>query len=658
MRWLGPHRLRRMAWISLPVLALVAVLWSVPALLDQSRWIGWCEQKASASTGRAVTIGKISVHLLPAPGFDAQQITIANPSWASQPYLARIDHLSAQFTLASIVRRTFQLARLQADGVQLDIETDAVQGGNWQMAAQDNPAHSSHFSALRSLDAHNVTLRYAKEKRDRFYWQLPNLHIDAPSPGRDIHAQAELIDAQHSVAQGSIPQRSIPQRSIILSAFVDALATPTHAHISVASGAAQVVIDARQLQSARVPANTFAVQVNATRLDQLLAFFQVESRSIAPLQINTDMRADGRQIYFTQLAAQLGGTRVGGSAQVDLDRSEPILQATLSVPRLDWVRLLGEAGRPPLAPKPPGELFRTHRLPWRMLAAVHGMRAQIGLQIASLKTRSGIELSNASTQLDIHDGQLQASAMRAQMLGGTATGTLHLTGADQTAQLQLQLQDVSLHDGLRAVGKATPLSGGAIQLTASVHARGESIKALAASLSGPVTITLGPTRIISAAGARSEEMLTGLLPYFAAHDAGEIQLECGSAVLPFQAGRASARPLVGVRSQASELLTQGDLDLRQQSLDLRGRVRSRSGLSLGLSALSGDIRVSGPLVHPRAKLDPAGTPGAIARIGAAVATAGLSLIGTAIWDHVHPGVNPCEAVLARRSSPTAAKAVR
>jgi hypothetical protein len=189
-----------------------------------------------------------------------------------------------------------------------------------------------------------------------------------------------------------------------------------------------------------------------------------------------------------------------------------------------------------------------------------------------------------------------------------------------------------------------------MQLNATVQARGESMKALAATLTGPVTITLGPTRIVTAAGAHSEEMLTGFLPYFSAHDSVEIHLECGSATLPFQAGRAAASPLVGVRSQASELLTQGDLDLRSQTLDLRGRVRPRSGLSLGVSAFGGDIRVSGPLLHPRAKLDPAGTPGAVARIAAAVATAGLSVIGTALWDHVNPGVNPCEAVLAHRAS--------
>ncbi len=665
MRGFSRHQLRVTAGISgaaIVLLVLVLLLWLVPARIDQSRWRGWFEHQASAATGRAVTIGKISVHLLPTPGLDAERITIANPAWAAQPFLATIDHLSAQFRIASLWHRTLQVAHINADGVLLDIESDAAHAGNWQMTAQNNQtrqADANHLSALRSIDLQRVTLHFtrhiarhianqtkretkrhttpqtASEKHDFGNWQLPAVHVAAQGPGRDITATAVLNHAQ---------------RTMTISASLDTIAAPTHALLSVASGDARVVIDARRLQSARVSADTFATQLDATRLDQLLAFFQIESRQIAPVQMRADVRADGNKIDFAQLAGSLGETRAGGSAQLDLDGVQPTLHAQLSIPRLDWVRMLADAGRPPLPPKPPGELFRTHLLPWRVLAAAHGMRADMDLHVAAWKTRSGIELSNANAQVHIEDGQLQANAMHAQMLGGTAAGTLHLVGADQSAQLKLQLHDVSLHDGLRAMGKATPLNGGSMQLNATVNARGESMKALAATLTGPVTITLGPTRIVTAAGARSEEMLTGLLPYFSAHDSTEIHLECGSAMLPFQAGRALGSPLIGVRSQASELLTQGDLDLRTQTLDVRGRARSRSGFSLGLSAVSGDIRFSGPLVHPRARLDSAGTPGAIARVGAAVVTGGLSLIGTALWDHAHPGVNPCEAVLAPHAS--------
>jgi uncharacterized protein involved in outer membrane biogenesis len=646
MRWVSRYRVRAVAWISAVGIVLLGLGWVIPAALDQSRWLSWFEQKASLATGRAVTIGKMSLHLLPRPGFDAEHVTIANPSWTSQPFLAQIDHLSAQFSFSSLWHRTFQVANLKADGVQIDVETNAELFGNWHLVPQNtkpNQPSTGHFSGMTSLDLNQLTVHYLRDKRDFGLWQLPQVHIDAQPLWREVNASVVLNHAQ---------------RSLSLRASIDALDAPSHGVVSVSTGAARVVIDARQLQSARIPADTFAMQLDATRLDDLLAFFDIASRPIAPAQISADMRADGRHIDMTQLAARLGELRVGGTAQFDTGSAQPTLHAQLSIPRLDWVRMLADAGRPPLPPKPPGELFRTHRLPWRILAAVHGVRADIDLQIAELKTRSGVELTNASAQVHINDGQLQATTIHAQLLGGTASGALHLTGADQTAQLTLQLHDVSLHEGLRAMGKTTPLTDGPIQLSASVHAHGESMKALAATLTGPVTIRLGPTRIMNAAGARNEELLTGLLPFFSAHDTGEIQLECGSAELPFQNGRASASSLVGVRSQASELLTRGDLDLRAQTVDLRGRVRSRSGLSLGLSALSGDIRFSGPLVHPLAKLDPAGTPGAVARVGAAVMTAGLSLIGTALWDHAHPGANPCEAVFAHRSATSMDKALR
>jgi hypothetical protein len=47
-------------------------------------------------------------------------------------------------------------------------------------------------------------------------------------------------------------------------------------------------------------------------------------------------------------------------------------------------------------------------------------------------------------------------------------------------------------------------------------------------------------------------------------------------------------------------------------------------------------------------LDPVGTPSALARLGAAIVTGGLSLVATAAWDAANPGADPCEAVFSDR----------
>lgn len=77
-------------------------------------------------------------------------------------------------------------------------------------------------------------------------------------------------------------------------------------------------------------------------------------------------------------------------------------------------------------------------------------------------------------------------------------------------------------------------------------------------------------------------------------------------------------------------------------MDLRGRVRARSGISLGISNIAGDnLKIAGKITAPGVGLDPESTPGALARIGAAIMTSGVSILATALWDAANPVSDPC-----------------
>jgi hypothetical protein len=195
----------------------------------------------------------------------------------------------------------------------------------------------------------------------------------------------------------------------------------------------------------------------------------------------------------------------------------------------------------------------------------------------------------------------------------------------------------------RERGSRIPLRAGPMQIKAALHASGDSMKELAASLTGPVTIRMGPAVWASGKAGETEALMTQA---FAAQDAPEIRFECVAAMLPFKAGRATQEPIVGFRTAASDLLTSGTVDFREQVLDLRGRVKAKSGVTLGLAAVAGEVQITGPIRHPRMTLDPGGTPKALARVGAAIATAGASLLGAALVDAARAGRDDaCEAVL-------------
>lgn len=632
----------RTAWVIVAVLSTLILMLIIPRWLDQSRLRSWCEQHASAALGRSVRIEKITFHLLPRPGFDADHVLIANPAWAKEPALAQIDRLSVQFKIMPLLHRRIEPSAIQMVGVQLDREQNEAHQNNWQLLQNSDrsgavdPVSDAHLPSfldeITSIDVQHATVHYATAVRDYGRWPIENLHLDAEPHGRSLKASATIVQQQ---------------KTLSLHGTLDALIAPLQAELAIETDNGSITVDARRPATASTSRRPFTIHAEAQNLERVLAFFQIDSRPISPLRLHADVYSDNGHFEFTQLAASLGNLQVSGPLRLDTTGPEPILDAQLAIPRLDWVHTLTAAGRPPVPPPPAGELFRTHRLPWRLLAAAQVGRATIDLHVGTLKTRSGIELTDANTHLRIEHGQLWATALHAKLLGGNANGTLHLIGAEQSAQLDLQIQDASLQKGLQAMGKATSLIGGPLQVKANIRAKGESMKALAASMTGPVMLALGPTRIQNAKGAQNEELITGLVPFFSAHDAQEIRLECASARLPFQNGRASASPLFGARSQASAVLTQGEVDLHTQRIDLHGRLRSRVGLSLSLAALSGDFRISGPLAHPQTKLNSAGSPGAVARIGAAILTGGLSLIGTAMWDTAHPGADPCAAALGK-----------
>ena len=131
---------------------------------------------------------------------------------------------------------------------------------------------------------------------------------------------------------------------------------------------------------------------------------------------------------------------------------------------------------------------------------------------------------------------------------------------------------------------------------------------------------------------------------FAGKNSASIEFECIGASLPFEAGRASAKTLIGARSTASNLLTSGYVDLREETVGLHGRVKPTTG-KVGLAAIAGDIQITGKLRAPHASLDPVGAPAAIARGAAAIVTLGLSAVGTAAAEARQArSDDPCESV--------------
>jgi len=118
-----------------------------------------------------------------------------------------------------------------------------------------------------------------------------------------------------------------------------------------------------------------------------------------------------------------------------------------------------------------------------------------------------------------------------------------------------------------------------------------------------------------------------------------IHFECVGANLHFSSGRAAGEDIVGANSDISRRTTSGAIDFRDQTYDLHGRLKPKAVASL--ATFAGDIKITGPMVKPHLSLDHSIVA---ARMGAAIASVGVTAAATAIADAADPH-NACDQVL-------------
>src|SRR3954451_23032671 len=107
----GFNSRRRGRWmLIIVVLVLLAIF--VPPFISLSRLKGRVGSTVGESLGRRVSIGRISLRLLPQPGFDLRDVTIHDdPAFSAEPMLHSSD-VTATLRLSSLWRRRLEIASL------------------------------------------------------------------------------------------------------------------------------------------------------------------------------------------------------------------------------------------------------------------------------------------------------------------------------------------------------------------------------------------------------------------------------------------------------------------------------------------------------------------------------------------------------------------
>ncbi|UCE88922.1 MAG: AsmA family protein [Pseudomonadota bacterium] len=157
-----------MRWYTITgIVTLVVVVLCAGALaflfsVDLSRYKTDVEAAVSEATGREFTIaGKFEPKLSLRPSLVAKDITFANAAWSKEPRMVHIDRFAIELDLWSLIRGPIVIHDLEIDGARIRLETDAEQGTNWELAADQAPEKATEVSAVVPVVVENLELRDA-----------------------------------------------------------------------------------------------------------------------------------------------------------------------------------------------------------------------------------------------------------------------------------------------------------------------------------------------------------------------------------------------------------------------------------------------------------------------------------------------------------------
>jgi uncharacterized protein involved in outer membrane biogenesis len=638
---------RRTAFVSAGVFLAAAAAGAIAlhALVDPDRLKRVARDKAAQAWSRDLALGEMSLSLLPWPALTARDVALANPAWAKNRNLVRVDRVVARLALLPLLVGEARIASLDLEGVKAALEVSPDGKASWELGsassaesstqARRDASSDTELLALESLRIRNADIVYKPKSGPAVAWRIEDAIAQGASGLRNMRIEASLARRQ---------------RPLKIKAEIEDLSRAGHAgattggKIDLDWGQTQLAIEGRFPLEAGLKGLALKADLKASSFTDMLAFFDVKQGRTAAASAHLEARESQGWTDITQFAGTLGAFKFTGDAKVSGSGPRTIVKGRLDGDRLVWERFLLDLGFPALPGLEPDEMFHDSPLAWPLLVSLQGSEGSVDLRLKSLALRNGVELRNWKSSLAFENDRLDVKALSAEMLGGSGSGTMAFEGRKKLVRVNFDGSNLLLERWFRERAVPIPFTGGPMTVKAAFTATGDSFKDLAATATGPITIRMGRGTWTSEKAAHAESVMTSA---FSPNDAGSIDFECVGLSMPFSSGKASSASILGARSAASQLLTSGAIDLRDESLDLRGRVQPRSG-KVGLATIAGDIRISGKIRHPHVNLDSVGAPAAFVRAGAAIATAGLSLIGTAKIDAENAKKNDaCEAVFAR-----------
>jgi AsmA protein len=505
------------------VVVLIGAALVVPFLVPTDTYKQQIASEVENATGRSLTIeGPLRFTILPQLGFEAQQVTLANPPGSASPKMVRLKAVEVELKVWPLLHGALEVDRFVLVEPQIDLEVDAQGQPNWEFGAppaerpaqppeppeqpteQTQPAprgpggieaaSGGMLKEIRLGDVRieNGALTYSNAQNGSIE-RLAAINMTLRLP--DLQSRLEADGALDYKGQTITLRLSADQPAALLQGGASPVALRVETTPARIGFEGQVDNGASPVATGRLELDVSSIRDLAAWLAEPIAF---EGEGLRTLEIAAQLDAGPQRVALTDTTIGLDAIEARGELVADLSGA---------VPKVDGRLDLGAVDLDPYLPPPSedasgseeqvGEAGATG---WSdepiAVPPIGGAEVDFALSLDSLTMRE-IEIGRTVLGLKLAGNTLSAALQEMALYGGKATGNLEVAVADGVPAIRQQFQ----LDGLNALPFLTAVAGldrleGTASAQLDVSSHGASQLQLVRGLNGNGRVTFTDGAIV------------------------------------------------------------------------------------------------------------------------------------------------------------------
>ncbi len=375
------------------------------------------------------------------------------------------------------------------------------------------------------------------------------------------------------------------------------------------------------------PLNVKGIDISFRAKGQSLAALSrlaaTELPDMGSFDVAASVTGGDNKFDISKLSVKLGDTEILGKVTADIGEKPMLVNAVLSSPVVDLIKL-GLAEESPAESKgEPGQeggsenkrVLPDDPLPLDDLKALDAVKGRIVLKVGKMIVDSGTTISDLDVGLDLAPRKLKVNPLKAAYMNAVVDGRLELDTSKKPAAVVVNMAIAHPELGkLMEAQDSDMLTGGPVDIDIDIAGRGNSVADIMASLNGKFVIRMGAAQIHDEWAQRA---MTSVVTVMAKRGKTEpVDLNCVTADFEINDGIAVPASLV-VNTPTLSLFGTGQIDLRDETINLQF-----DRLATGVSAAGAlpPFKMAGTLASPSGGVDAGALGSKIVGFGASLVT--------------------------------------